>query len=76
VASTPHGDDKLAFPGEADGHSHVAGTRRPDNQRRAAVDHAVPDYASRVVAGIAGAHDLAHESISELAEIPHPRTGG
>ena len=43
--------------------------RRPHDQRRPTVDHAVPDCARRVVAWVVGAHDLARKSVGQLAQV-------
>ena len=69
VAAAPHGDDELLLTGEAEGRDDVVGARRPHDQRRPTVDHAVPDRARRVVAGVVGAHDLARESVGQLVQV-------
>jgi hypothetical protein len=72
VTAAPHRDHELALPRKADRSGDVVAARRPHDQRRPAVDHAVPDPARRVVVGVAGAHDLARESLRQPAKIPHP----
>ena len=60
---------ELLLTGEAEGRDDVVGAGRPHDQRRPTVDHAVPDRARRVVAGVVGAHDLARESVGQLAQV-------
>ena len=69
VAAAPDGDDELLLTGEAEGRDDVVGARRPHDQRGPTVDHAVPDRARLVVAGVVGAHDLARESVGQLAQV-------
>ena len=69
VAAAPNGDDELLLTGEAEGCDDVVGAGRPHDQRRPTVDHAVPDCARSVVAGVVGAHDLARESVGQLAQV-------
>ena len=69
VAAAPDGDDELLLTGEAEGRDDVVGACRPHDQRGPTVDHAVPDRARLVVAGVVGAHDLARESVGQLAQV-------
>ena len=61
VAAAPDGDDELLLAGEAERRDDILVPRRPHDQRRPAIDHAVPDRARGVVARVAGADDLARE---------------
>ena len=70
VAAAPNRDDELLLTGEAEGRDDVVGAGRPHDQGRPTVDHAVPDRARIVVAGVVGAHDLAGESVGQLGQIP------
>ena len=69
VAAAPNGDDQLLLTGEAECRDDVVGARRPHDQRRPAVDHAVPDRARCVVAWVVGADDLARESVGQLVQV-------
>ena len=70
VAAAPNGDDEVLLTGEAESRDDVVGARRPHDQRRPTVDHAVPDRARRVVALVVGAHDLARETVRQLVQVP------
>ena len=48
-----------------------SGGRGPDDERRVAVDHPVPDDARGVVAGVAAADDLAGEGLVEAGPRAH-----
>ena len=74
VAAAADGDDELLLTGEAERSDDVVGVGRPNDQRRATVDHAVPDRARRVVTGVVRAHDLTGESVAQHAQFPrsHP----
>jgi hypothetical protein len=54
VPAAAHGDGKLVLAREADGLDHVGRPGDADDERRPAVDHAVPDAARLVVPGVAG----------------------
>ncbi len=57
VRPAAHGDGQVVVGREPDRGHHVAGVGRPDDQRRAAVDHGVVDASRVVVLGILGRDD-------------------
>src|SRR4029450_10452390 len=58
VAPTAHRDEQLMGAGELDGRDDVGHPGTADNERRVPVDHAIPDFADRVVAGVSGTQQL------------------
>jgi len=69
VATAPDRDDELLLPGETERRDDVFGARRPHDQRRPPVDHAVPDRTRRVIARVVGPYDLPGESPGQAPEI-------
>ena len=63
-----HGDGQVRPPCELHGRDDVGYTGAPCDERRVAVDRAVPDLAALVVGRIAGAHELPAESGSQCAQ--------
>jgi hypothetical protein len=68
MSAAANGDIETALPGEPQGGRDVGGGCTAGDQRREAVDRAVPDPAMLAVGGIVGADDLALEAALELAE--------
>jgi hypothetical protein len=65
VAAAPDCHLELPLAREAKSTSHAVGADWSDDDRRAAVEHLVPDGASPVVSGVAGEYDLAGERRAE-----------
>src|SRR5438128_7431442 len=58
VASATDRDEQVVGTGELDGRDDVGHPGAADDERRAPVDHAVPDFAGGLVAGINGTQQL------------------
>jgi hypothetical protein len=52
-------DEQVVGAGELDGRDDVGHSGAADDERRAPVDHAVPDFAGGLVAGVHGTQQLA-----------------
>ena len=63
VAAATNGDDELVFAGILDGVHHVGLGAATHDERRLAVNHAVPDRAGFVVAGVARQNDGSVEAL-------------
>ena len=69
VAAAAHGDRQPALLGEANRRTHVRDAGAARDQRRTAVDRAVPDPPVGVVAGVVRANELAPEGRLQLAKL-------
>ena len=61
MAAATHGDDEFIRTGETYCGDHVRHARAPRNNGGPAVDHAVPNGAGGIVAGLFGLEDLPAE---------------
>src|SRR5438128_10741346 len=59
VASATDRDEQVVGTGELDGRDDVGHPGAAHDERRAPVDHAVPDFAGGLVAGVHGTQQLA-----------------
>jgi hypothetical protein len=68
VAAAADRDHQLLLAGEAESRDHVVHSGRPHDERRTAVDHAVPDGPRLVVSVVLRKDDLAGERLAERAQ--------
>jgi hypothetical protein len=68
VASAPHGDPEAGARRKPDRRDHVRHAAAARDQRREAIDRAVPDLAVLVVGRVAGPDELALERRAQLAQ--------
>ncbi len=73
VRAAAHRERQVVAAREADRRDHVGGARTAHDQRRAAfVEHAVPDVAGLLVAGVAGGDHLALHGLAKLLHRRFP----
>jgi hypothetical protein len=68
VATTAYGQRQVRVAGKPDGSHNVIRRSWPGDDRRPAIDHAVPDAAGIVVRGVRGQDDIAAEPLSEAVQ--------
>src|SRR5262249_48964687 len=65
VATAADRDEQVVSAGELDGRDDVSHPGTADDKRRAPVDHAVPDFAGGLIAGIHGTQQLTAHTAPE-----------
>jgi hypothetical protein len=75
VPAPAHGDQQLVVAGEVDRGDHVLRSGTARHQRRAPVDHAVPDLARRVVVRVTWQDQLTSQARSQAVNGPARKIG-
>ena len=68
VPAAAHAEEQVVVAGEADRGHHVGGVRGADHERRAAVDHRVPERAGLVVARLPGQRHAAGHAAAKSVD--------